>query len=122
MPEYLSPGVYVEEVGGMGPKPLQSPSTSTAVFIGFTEKADNTRMIDGEPITYDLLNKATFVTNWTQFVKNFGSFVEGATLPHAVHGFFLNGGQRCYVVSVRTLPTAKTALLNKDGQPQLIIG
>ena len=37
MPEYLSPGVYVEEVA-TGPRPIEGVSTSTAGFVGRTER------------------------------------------------------------------------------------
>ena len=49
-------------------------------------------------LTEDLLNKPQLVTNWTQYVQKFGGFVEGAYLPHAVYGYFHNGGSRCYVL------------------------
>ncbi len=120
MPEYLSPGVYVEEVD-RGPKPIEGVGTAMAAFIGFTEKAEVTREIDGEMITENILNRPQLVTNWTQYVERYGEFAPGAYLPHAVYGFFMNGGTRCYVVSVRTIPKAQTALLNEEGKPQLIV-
>jgi len=120
MPEYLSPGVYVEEVD-RGPKPIEGVGTAMAVFVGFTEKAQLVEEVDGEFITKDLLNKCQLVTNWSQFTERFGGFVEGAYLPHAVYGYFLNGGSRCYVASVKTIPAAQAALLNVEGKPQLVI-
>ncbi|PHP45456.1 phage tail protein [Methanosarcinales archaeon ex4572_44] len=86
MPEYLSPGVYVEEIE-IGAKPIEGVSTSTVGFIGMAEK--------GDP------NKAILITNWGQFVEKFGRYTDGA--PHlapAVYGFFANGGSRCYVIRV----------------------
>lgn len=120
MPEYLSPGVYVEVVD-RGPKPIEGAGTAMPVFVGFTEKAQIVETVDGEVITEDILGKAQLVTNWTQYVERFGGFVDGAYLPHAVYGYFLNGGSRCYVVSVKTIPKAQTALLNSEGKPQLIV-
>jgi hypothetical protein len=90
------------------------------VFVGFTERASMDETIDGEVITRDLLNRTELVTNMTQYRERFGGFVEGAYLPHAVYGYFLNGGTRCYVHSVKTIPKAETALLNLEGKPQLI--
>ena len=119
MPEYLSPGVYVEEVNA-GARPIEGVGTAMPVFVGFTEKASIDETVDGETITTDLLNRTVLVTNMTQFRERFGGFVEGAYLPHAVYGYFLNGGNRCYVHSVKTIPQAETALLNGDGKPQLI--
>ena len=91
-----------------------------AAFVGFTEKAEHMREIDGEMITEDLLNKPQLVTNWTQYVERYGEFVPGAYLPHSVYGYFKNGGTRCYVVSVRTIRRAQAALLSTDGKPHLI--
>ena len=98
MPVYLSPGVYIEEQD-RGTKPIEAVGTATAAFIGFTEKAEEER--DGQ--TVPLLHKSVAVANWSQFLQKFGGFVEGAYLPYSVYGFFLNGGSRCYIVSVKTL-------------------
>jgi phage tail sheath protein FI len=38
MPEYLSPGVYVEEVD-RGSKPIEGVGTAVAAFVGFAESA-----------------------------------------------------------------------------------
>lgn len=120
MPEYLSPGVYMEEID-RGPRPIEATGTSTAVFVGYTEKAEDVREVDGEIVVNDLLNKAQLVTNWSQFRQKFGGFVDGAYLPLSVYGFFNNGGSRCYVVSVRTIPNATTNLLNASGEPALTV-
>jgi len=89
-PQYLSPGVYIEEVD-RGSRPIEAAGTSVAAFVGFTETrpAGN----QGEPV---------LVTNWTQYTGAFGGFVAGAYLPLAVYGYFLNGGGVCYVQSVAT--------------------
>jgi phage tail sheath protein FI len=120
MPEYLSPGVYVEEVD-RGPKPIEGVGTAMPVFVGFSEKAQLNETIDGEVVTTDVLGKPQLVTNWTQYVERFGNIIEGAYLPHSVYGYFLNGGGRCYVLSVKTIPKAQAALLGSDGKPQLIV-
>jgi uncharacterized protein len=120
MPEYLSPGVYVEEVD-RGPKPIEGVGTAMAVFVGFTEKAQLAEAIDGETITHDLLGKAQLVTNWSQYAERFGGFAEGAYLPHSVYGYFQNGGTRCYVLSIKTIPKAQALLLNGEGKPQLVV-
>jgi phage tail sheath protein FI len=85
MPQYLSPGVYVEE---MPPaiRPIEGVATSVAAFVGIAA--------DGP------YNAPTLVTNWSQFVRTFGEFVPGAYLAHAVYGFFNNGGSTAYVVRV----------------------
>jgi hypothetical protein len=81
-PEYLSPGVYVEELD-KGTKPIEGAGTACAAFIGFAERGP--------------VNQPTFIPNWTEFVNNFGGFVKGGYLANAVFGYFLNGGGRCYV-------------------------
>jgi len=120
MPEYLSPGVYVEEVN-IGPKPIEGVATSTAAFVGFTEKAELIREIGGEIVAEDLLNKPQLVTNWSQYVERFGGFVGGTYLPHAVYGFFHNGGARCYVVSVKTIGKANAPVLGADGKAHILV-
>ncbi len=90
MPEYLSPGVYVEEIE-IGAKPIEGVSTSTVGFIGMSEKGDE-----------NLNDVPTLITNWGQFVEKYGRYT--ANQPHlapAVYGFFANGGSRCYVVQVK---------------------
>jgi phage tail sheath protein FI len=120
MPEYLSPGVYVEEVD-RGPKPIEGVGTAMAAFVGFTEKAEMVRKINGEVVVEILLNKPQLVTNWTQFAERYGDFVPGAYLPQAVYGYFMNGGSRCYVVSIRTFPKAEAVLMNTQGKPALTV-
>ena len=119
MPEYLSPGVYVEEID-TGPRPIEATNTSTAVFVGFTEKAEDVRMVDGEQIVTDLTNQPTYITNWIQYSQKFGGLVDGAYLPLSVQGFFANGGSKCYIVSLRQIPPAQAGLLNGDSEPTLI--
>ena len=57
MPNYLSPGVYVEEVSS-GSRPIEGVGTAVAGFVGFAEKGP--------------VSQPTLVTNWTQFTKVFG--------------------------------------------------
>ena len=85
MPQYLSPGVYVEETDS-GSRPIEGVGTAVAAFIGLAEKGPT-----NEPI---------LVTNWAQFTSQFGEFTEGGYLAHAVYGYFLNGGGSGYVVRV----------------------
>jgi Bacteriophage tail sheath protein len=94
MPEYLSPGVYVEELSG-AIKPIQGVSTSTTGFVGQTERG---------PLNVRL------VTSWPMFERWFGGHIEPSVsyLPYAVQGFFANGGQRLFVARV-TRAGAKTA-------------
>ena len=56
MPEYLTPGVYVEEFD-RGPKPIEGVGTAMPVFIGFSEKAQSSEIVDGESVITDLLGQ-----------------------------------------------------------------
>ena len=97
MPEYLSPGVYVEEIE-IGGKPIEGVSTSTAGFVGMTQH------VTGDGFDNDsLLDKPTLVTSWGQFVTNYGRYEKDKAphLPPAVYGFFANGGSRCFVIRVK---------------------
>lgn len=81
MPEYLSPGVYIEEIE-IGGKPIEGVGTSTAGFLGQTERG---------PLT------PTLVTGFEEFRRIYGSYIDKSYLAYAVDGFFRNGGQRCYI-------------------------
>lgn len=87
MPNYLTPGVFVEETSS-GIKPIQSAGTATAAFVGFTEKGP--------------VDEAVLVSSWTQYTNLFGEFTPNAYLPQAVYGYFLNGGGNAYIVSLGT--------------------
>ena len=93
MPTYLSPGVYVEEVD-RGSKPIEGVGTAVAAFVGFAAQAPIDDPSDPEG------RRPRLVTNWAQFQSIYGGFVEGAMLPHAVFGYFNNGGGSCYIVRV----------------------
>jgi uncharacterized protein len=85
MPNYRSPGVYVEEVQS-GSRPIEGVGTATAAFIGITA--------DGP------YNKPIKVTNWGQYVRTFGEWADGAYLPHAVYQYFNNAGGSCYIIRI----------------------
>src|SRR5262245_33155047 len=104
MPEYLSPGVYIEEIDG--PQPIEGVSTSTTGAVGYTARGPT----DGKPL---------LVTSFLEFQRNFGGFLEEPSpaqvnkwaldfveggrywlFPLAVKGFFDNGGERMYVKRV----------------------
>jgi uncharacterized protein len=94
MPEYLAPGVYVEEVD-TGSKPIEGVSTSTAGFVGMALRGATS----GLP---------SLVTSFADFERTFGGYFDLGPvygtghnyLPHAVEGFFANGGKRLYVMRV----------------------
>ncbi|GAB2681704.1 phage tail sheath family protein [Thalassiella azotivora] len=94
---YLTPGVYIEEQRS-GSMPIEGVGTSVAAFVGFTEKYVPEQ---GDP-TDPLGVKPQLVTNWPQYQRIYGGYVDGAMLPHAVKGFFDNGGSTCFVVRIPT--------------------
>src|SRR6266508_5744696 len=95
MPEYLAPGVYVEEID-TGSKPIEGVSTSTAGMLGVTERG---------PVNVPIL-----ITGIGEYTYWFGERLDPLIyhngndrhcyLPHAVEGFFTNGGKRVYIVRV----------------------
>ena len=96
MPEYLSPGVYVEEVNS-GSKPIEGVSTSTAGMVGVTERGPE--------------NVPVLVTSFGEYRRVYGGELRlddfsdnndraHAYMPHAVQGFFQNDGRRNYIVRV----------------------
>jgi phage tail sheath protein FI len=84
MPEYLAPGVYVEEIE-IGAKPIEGVSTSTVGFLGETERG---------PVAPRL------VTNFEEFRRFYGGYISRSFLPYALEGFFTNGGKRCFVARI----------------------
>lgn len=103
MPEYLAPGVYVEEVD-TGSKPIEGVSTSTVGMVGVAEK--------GPSIGLPLL-----VTSFADFKRKFGgflppSFANHRFLAYAVNGFFQNGGKRAYIM--RVVPSDALAAKNES--------
>ena len=85
MPEYLHPGVYIEEIE-RGPKPIEGVPTSTAAFIGETERGPTMPQL---------------VTSYKDYQRWFGGvFGDTKFMPYAVNGFFENGGKRLYVCRI----------------------
>jgi phage tail sheath protein FI len=112
MPQYLSPGVYIEEPP-VGPHPIQGVSTSTTGMVGVTVRGP-------------AVGKPKLVTSFNDFQRTFGGFLptpdptivntwsdpkDGGAwwlFPLAVKGFFDNGGQLLYVKRVVAKEKSKT--------------
>ena len=84
MPEYLAPGVYIEEIE-IGGKPIEGVSTTTAGFIGETDRGPTMPRL---------------ITGLEQFLRLYGGFLPDSYLPYAVEGFFSNGGKRCFICRI----------------------
>lgn len=99
MPEYLAPGVYIEELPAQSHH-IQGVSTSTVGFIGVASRA----------------SAAVAITSFAEFQRAIGGSASG-NLPLAVQGFFNNGGTRCYVTLIAladALQAGLDALAPKD--------
>jgi phage tail sheath protein FI len=84
MPNYSTPGVYVNET------PLQSRvnvsfSTSTAAFFGEASRG---------PV------EPTLVSSWSQYQSLFGPVSPSYELGYALYHYFSNGGRNAYVTRV----------------------
>ncbi len=104
MPEYLAPGVYVEETSFRA-KSIEGVSTSTAGFVGLTRRGPIANPASG--------NLLELITSFGDFERIYGGLEDltfGSTpsvnyLAHAVRSFFNEGGGRLYISRVYT-PTA----------------
>jgi uncharacterized protein len=105
MPDYKTPGVYVEEAPSVS-RPITGVGTTIAGFIGTAPTPPK-----------DTKEVLKLVNNWGEFKKYFGDNVDDKgdnnknVLANAVFGFFYNGGNRCWVAHVNDL--------NKDFQQAL---
>jgi Bacteriophage tail sheath protein len=116
MPEYLAPGVYVEETSFRA-KSIEGVGTSTTAFVGPTRKG---------PFRLDLNDLSTpeLLTSYGDFERIYGTFADldlgagvAATnfVAHAARAFFNEGGGRLYVARVfagdrANLPLARVVL------------
>lgn len=109
MPNYTTPGVYVEEISG-GSKPIEMGATNIVGFLGVAEKG---------PVA-----EPTLVTNWTQYTKLFGGLNKSGWLAHGVYLFFQNGGSQCYINNLapaEEVPEGE-GVRNPSNMTTLIIG
>jgi phage tail sheath protein FI len=116
MPEYLAPGVYVEETSFRA-KSIEGVGTSTTAFVGPTRRgpiATTRRNAAGDPPAPPEL-----ITSFGDFVRTYGGLQDltlGATpslnyLAHAALNFFNEGGVRLYVARVASGGAAAAAAL-----------
>ncbi len=96
MPEYLAPGVYVEEIE-IGSKPIEGVSTTTVGFLGETERG---------PVV------PTLITGFEHYRRVYGGYLTGSFLAYSVEGFFSNGGKRCFIgrIAGKNADAAETTL------------
>ena len=100
MPNYLHPGVYIEEIPS-GSKPIEGVGTSTAAFVGYAVKGR--------------IAEPTLIQKWDDYeriyggVRDLGKSTQGDPMGLSVAAFFLNGGTKAYIVRV-TEDTEKKVL------------
>lgn len=105
-------GLNVVEVDGKATPSIQPAPTSVAAFIIRAQR--------GVPGT------VVSVTNWSQFVEHFGSYIDNAFGAYAVRGFFDNGGSTAFVTRVVKIADesetigARSASYGADGDPLVL--
>lgn len=106
MPEYLTPGVYVEETSFRS-RSIEGVATSTFGMAGVTRYGPVPYVVT--PPNSDLVvmvPSPTLVTSFTEFERAFGGVEDVAGdvnyLAYAARAFFAQGGRRLYVS--RTFP------------------
>jgi phage tail sheath protein FI len=126
MPNYSTPGVYVEEISTLAPS-IAEVESAVPAFVGYTEKAD--LLVPG-----DLMWVPTLISSFDDFVQYYGNAAPEAAANitidvteykvgtrtvkfgvkvtpvvanlqkyifyHSIKLFFANGGGDCYIVSV----------------------
>jgi phage tail sheath protein FI len=127
MPEYLSPGVFIEEIPARL-KAIEGVSTSTAGFVGaasrgpvaglappFTPQVGDTQTgvlvpVDTTPV---------LVTSLADFLRQFGTLFDDPDtrgyLGHSVRAFFDNGGKRAFIARVAGTGAARATLQVSQG-------
>jgi phage tail sheath protein FI len=135
MPDYLSPGVYIEELPP-ALRAIEGVSTSTAGFVGaagrgpvpgfalpFTPASSDPQVVTLVPTPTPLL-----VTSFANFTRQFGDPLplpdpsNSNYLAYAVRGFFDNGGQRAYISRVVHSDSANAAQSASYGSLRLSQG
>jgi uncharacterized protein len=120
VPEYLAPGVYVEETSFRS-KSIEGVGTSTTAFVGPTRKGPAVSEGQDAPLPPELL------TSFADFERiygglellEFGGTAAPNYLAHAVQAYFNNGGGRLYVSRVvagdAVAASATPGVLNTGG-------
>lgn len=84
MPNYTTPGVYINE-SRLNSRSNNVPSGPTAFFAGRAGRGPT---------------DATYVANWGEYRRLYGNLTDAYDLGYAVYHFFANGGRGCWVARV----------------------
>jgi phage tail sheath protein FI len=116
MPEYLAPGVYVEETSYRA-KAIEGVSTTTTGFIGPTRFGP--WKLDPDIVT----SLGEFERVYGDGAKlNFAGTVSDNFMWHAARAFFTEGGKRLYVSRVFRALDSPASGQNADGRASKTIG
>lgn len=136
MPEYLSPGVYIEELPS-ALRAIEGVSTSTAAFVGPARRGPVPGYVwpgsaqpnlpflpvGGFVLTPD--PSPVFVSSFAEFQRVFGAPMPIAApgdpndygyLGHGVRAFFDNGGKRAFIARVAGPATTPSTIATSQGQ------
>jgi Phage tail sheath protein subtilisin-like domain/Phage tail sheath C-terminal domain len=98
-----APGLYLR---GLPSEPVLPLSAITG-FVGIAERGP--------------LHRPQPLRTWDEYLMVFGGLIDYGFLPHAVFGFFRNGGRRCFVVRAADLTDyAALNLPNRCPQVELL--
>lgn len=103
MAEYLTPGVFVEDINQVVSMPVGTEPVSAFVGVATTGPI-------GVP---------TLISSWNEYIMTFATgqdtaFLTNSYLAYAVYGFFQNGGKKCYVL--RVVETESSAMEAKSSE------
>jgi len=116
MPEYKTPGVFVEEIPSFPPS-ISGVETSIPAFIGATQKADKITPgdLDLVPTTIDSMPEYEQYYGLAAPETGINVTIDTTSPPsakasilnrapycmyHALRHFFANGGGKCYIISI----------------------
>lgn len=100
MPEYIYPGVYIEEVP-LWIKPIAGVDTSTTGFAGISADIADADTPEKSAGNFSHVNALVPqpINIWQEFRRCFGDIQDVSQyLSLAVHGFFIIGGRYCWVI------------------------
>ena len=89
MAQYLTPGVYIEDINQIVDMPVGTDPT--AAFLGIAKTG--------------AVGKPVLIESWNAFLSEYATgqdtaFLTDSYLAYAVYGFFQNGGKKCYIIRV----------------------